>query len=106
MTSVPVIAVEDPSGNQQRISSWVASTKPGMPDLDSPSRPPEDPEDGAGPGPVDPPRPTARQRLYGFYERNIGIILVFLAQTFGSVVRAIPTLVRKGIFLPGRPPEH
>ncbi|KAI0123583.1 DUF6 domain protein [Xylariales sp. AK1849] len=41
-------------------------------------------------------RATAWQRLKGFYERNIGLLLVFLAQMFGSLMSMTTRLLETG----------
>lgn len=52
--------------------------------------------DGIDNDPIEPPRNTVRHWMKKFYERNFGLVLVFLAQTCGSVMNTAAKLLATG----------
>lgn len=73
-------------------ASPAASRSPGSnagsgSEAEGPSLPPRDDEENGEEQQSKPWRYRAWDGLKGFYRRNIGLFFVFLAQTFGSIVR-------------------
>ncbi|KAI1143712.1 hypothetical protein F5Y05DRAFT_3720 [Hypoxylon sp. FL0543] len=89
--------VNEPGGSVKKADASIRSSPAGDENIETGSVTPPDGEHEDGHvGTKDEPNRTAWQMLRGFYERNIGLFFVFLAQVFASLMTMTTRLLETG----------